>query len=257
MKYPKMILFDYGNTLLYEPDFDTLRGQKALLPYIKSNPHSRTPEEIVAFSDRLFAEMRKARAIGFEIHERQFQQLLYEYLKLEFTIPFTEVERIFWENTSPGKVMPGADKMLDFINRKRIRSGVISNISFSGQALAQRINRLLPHNQFEFVITSSEYGVCKPNRLLFELALQKSGLAVCDVWFCGDSLEADVTGAAQLGIFPVWYEDSTVENPWRKKSDMTVPAGEILHIENWNCLLRVLTRLESENADRHLETAGQ
>lgn len=26
MKYPKMIMFDYGHTLLYEPDWDPVRG---------------------------------------------------------------------------------------------------------------------------------------------------------------------------------------------------------------------------------------
>ena len=31
MKYPKMILFDYGRTLAYEPGWDSLRGNAALL----------------------------------------------------------------------------------------------------------------------------------------------------------------------------------------------------------------------------------
>ena len=32
---PKMILFDYGHTLLYEPGFDTLRGVEAIFKYVK------------------------------------------------------------------------------------------------------------------------------------------------------------------------------------------------------------------------------
>jgi len=28
MNKPKMIIFDYGHTLLYEPDFDFVRGEK-------------------------------------------------------------------------------------------------------------------------------------------------------------------------------------------------------------------------------------
>ena len=31
MKKPKMMIFDYGHTLCYEPPFDPLKGYKALL----------------------------------------------------------------------------------------------------------------------------------------------------------------------------------------------------------------------------------
>lgn len=34
MKYPKMILFDYGHTLLYEPGWDSVRGNEELLKYV-------------------------------------------------------------------------------------------------------------------------------------------------------------------------------------------------------------------------------
>lgn len=30
MKYPKMILFDNGHTLLYEPDWDSVKGNREL-----------------------------------------------------------------------------------------------------------------------------------------------------------------------------------------------------------------------------------
>ena len=37
MNKPKMIIFDYGNTLLYEPDFDFQRGEDALFKHVISN----------------------------------------------------------------------------------------------------------------------------------------------------------------------------------------------------------------------------
>ena len=48
MKKPSMILFDYGHTLCYEPNWDSVRGNKALLPYITKNPYNKTLEDIVA-----------------------------------------------------------------------------------------------------------------------------------------------------------------------------------------------------------------
>lgn len=241
MIYPKMILFDYGQTLLNEPGWDSLRGNEALLPYIKNN--SYTSQQINDTSQKLFDEISAARKLGFEMHERQFQRVLFESLGIELTVSYEEVEKIFWDHTSAGAVMPGAEEMLDFINAAGIRSGVISNISFSGSALTQRINRLLPRNRFEFIITSSEYMFRKPSRYLFELALKKAGLDASEVWFCGDNVKADVEGSAAAGLFPVWYENLTVENPWREEAG-TKPHFLHLHIHEWRELIGVLEEIK-------------
>lgn len=240
MNKPKMILFDYGNTLLYEPEFDFLRGEEALFPYITRNENGLTPKQVDDFSQELFERISAVRGIGFELHERQFQQYVYEYLGIEFSIPLPEVERILWENASPGAPMPNVETMLDYIHANKIRSGVISNIGWSGTALTERIRRLLPRSKFEFVMASSEYLFRKPSPFLFELALKKARLNAEDVWFCGDNIRADVEGSAAVGIFPVWYEDLKTENPWREQNEREVPSCAHCHIADWLDLIDVL-----------------
>ncbi len=240
MNKPKMILFDYGNTLLHEPGFDFLRGVEALFQYIKSNKNGLTPKEVNDFSQELFKKICAVRDLGYELHDRQFQRFLYEYLEIEFSIPLSEAERILWGNVSTGALMPNVDKMLDYINANGIRSGVISNIGWSGAALTERINRLLPQNRFEYILASSEYMFRKPNPLLFELALKKAGLHAADVWFCGDNIMADVEGSAAVGIFPVWYENEEIENSWRIQNKGVTPSCEHLHIHDWRQLIEVL-----------------
>ncbi|MHB8963352.1 MAG: hypothetical protein ACYC5K_09400 [Saccharofermentanales bacterium] len=64
---PKMILFDYGHTLLYEPGFDFLLGEKMLAEHIRSNKHGVTSEQITAFAAKVFAEIGENQpAIAFE-----------------------------------------------------------------------------------------------------------------------------------------------------------------------------------------------
>ncbi|HHY64203.1 MAG TPA: HAD family hydrolase, partial [Clostridiaceae bacterium] len=87
MVYPEMIIFDYGHTLLYEPGFDTLRGEKALLKYVKSSRKTYTAEEINGFAKTIFREISTVRSMGYELHEWQFRKFLYEYLGIEFSIP--------------------------------------------------------------------------------------------------------------------------------------------------------------------------
>jgi len=245
-----MILFDYGHTLLYEPGFSTLRGEEALYKYISVNRDNLSPEEIHAFSSKLYEEARVARDMGFELSEWQLRKMLYEYLGIELSLSMEEAERIFWDHTSYGDVMPQADIMIDYINAQGIRSAVISNISFSGKALTERINRLLPNNRFEFIIASSDYGFRKPNPLLFQLALRKAGIDASEVWFCGDNVIADIEGASSAGIFPVWYEDLTLENPWTKKLKGLRPGCRHLHIHEWRELIEILESLKNGDKDR-------
>jgi putative hydrolase of the HAD superfamily len=243
MKKPKMILFDYGHTLLYEPDTDFLRGETALFNYIKSNKHNLTPQQVCDFSQDLFEKIGKAREVGLELHEWQFQRFLYEYLEIEFTITYPEAENIFWYNVSAGAVIPEADRIIDYINANGIRSGVISNIGWSGAALTERINRLLPQNRFEFIIASSEYMFRKPSPMLFELALKKAGLPASDVWFCGDNAKADAEGSAAVGITPVWYDAVPKERYRITQNNGAAPNCDHLCIHKWNDLIRILEKL--------------
>ena len=52
----------------------------------------------------------------------------------------------------------------------------------------------------DFVITSSDYFIRKPNYILFHIALQKAGLHANEVWYCGDNPQADIEGSSQVGI---------------------------------------------------------
>ena len=243
LRRPQMIVFDYGGTLLYEPDWDPRRGNEALFRHIKTNKNNLTPQELHDFSQRLFAQLSQVRSLGFEIHEWQFQRLLYEYLEIELALTPPEAEKVFWDHTSFGAPMPGAERMIDFINHQGIRSGVISNISFSGQTLAERINRLLPNNRFEFILASSEYGIRKPNRLLFDLAQKKAGLDPSTMWFCGDNQHADIAGAASANIFPVWYRDRSVDDPFMLKDTADEPTCARLDIFHWDEMIEILESL--------------
>jgi len=243
MKLPKMILFDYGDTLIYEPSHDYLRGQRAVCDYIKNNKNNLTPEQINDFSEALYQKLSIVRDIGIEMHEWHFERFLYDYLEIELSISMKEAEKIFWYNASPELPMPNIVKLLDYINERDIISGVISNIGFSGGTLSERINEILPRNKFKFIIASSEYMYRKPNPMLFELALKKAGIDAENTWFCGDSLRADIIGANSAGMFPVWYDNQSIENPWRIQNNDVDPGCEYLHIQDWNELIEILEGL--------------
>ncbi|MDW7656983.1 MAG: HAD family hydrolase [Bacillota bacterium] len=242
MKYPKMIIFDYGHTLCYESYFDSGLGSEALLKHAVSNKNNLNAVEVSAFSQQLFAQFQAVRQMGVEVHEHQFSRLLYEYLEIELALSPLEAETVFWDAAAPGELMPHAADMLRFIKAKEIHSGVISNISFSGKALSSRIEKLLPDHHFEFILASSEYGIRKPNALLFELALKKAGLSPDEVWFCGDNVHADIEGAARVGIYPIWFT-SPLECPYRTNSLIDTPECDHRQISDWRELIELVDAL--------------
>lgn len=243
MYKPKMVFFDYGRTILRESGYDNLRGTQVLMEYATSNPYNWSPKQVNDFAACLWQRVcAPARALGYELPNSRFCKLLYSLLQIEFCLTPSQQEQIFWDNVSPGAVTPHITNLLEYLSKNGIRTGVISNLSFSGESLQSRVKQLLPNSAFEFFIASSDYLMRKPHPLIFTLALAKAGLTAGEVWHCGDDPVKDVAGAAAAGIFPIWYKSSPYDEPLglpRKP-----PKCPHLAIEDWSELIDALQRLE-------------
>jgi putative hydrolase of the HAD superfamily len=234
-----MIIFDYGQTLINEKSFDGLKGTEAVLRVAANNPNNIKAEEIKSFADELNKEMGRYginsdKLYMFEIHQHSFQNYLYEYFGIEITKSSEEVEHIFQEAAFCTEPTQNIRELLKCIENKGIRTAVISNISFSGSLLSNRISKHIPNHKFEFILASSEYAFRKPHKRIYELALRKAKLDASDVWYCGDNAFCDVDGAASCGIFPVWYKGAMHE------SNKAVPEKDCLKINHWDELINIL-----------------
>ena len=208
MARPKMILFDYGGTLLCEPDWDHLRGEKAVFEHVISNPHNCSPEALSAWEQEYIRSRWFLREHGVELQLMQMLRLKYELHGIRLDIPWEDAEYLLWSNSSlmtEKCVYPNIRQALDFLHKEGIRTGVVSNLGWSGVSLRKRIDALLPDNHFEFVITSSDYGIRKPDARLFQIALNRAGLAPEEVWYCGNDEFKDIRGAISAGMIAVHY----------------------------------------------------
>lgn len=237
MNKPKMILFDYGQTLVNEAKFDGVKGTEAVLAYAIENRHNLTAEQIQGEANAINRGLgrfdpAKRHLFQLEVPNHMFSKYLYESLGIKVTLSSEEIDRIFWNAASPGKITDGIGEFLYYLKEHNIRTGVISNISFCGNIVEERINRLLPDNEFEFIIATSEYMFRKPNKRIFDLALEKAGLLAEDVWYIGDQYECDIVGAKNAGLKPIWYLGA-IDMNYEKKDD--VPT-----IERWSELINLL-----------------
>lgn len=240
MNKPKMILFDYGGTLMYEPDFMPENGNKAIYPYISDNPHNVTLEEFSDYLLTLFDEIRALRGEMIEIHEHTFLRNVFEHFNIKLSIPIEEAEWIIWNGISKAVATPGATEMLHKLQSNGIRTGVISNLCWSEKALSRRLNLSFPEHKFEFILTSSEYIFRKPDQHLFDMAIRKSMLQASDIWFVGNDKAVDVIGAKNAGLIPVFYDDRTILSTIHEKNDRICLDFTHLRLDSWNDLTSAL-----------------
>ena len=241
MKLPKMILFDYGQTLVNERKFDGVKGTEAVLKHAIKNKYNKTAREVQAEADAINQELGrfdplKKHLFQIEVPNHMFTSYLYESLGIELSLSHQETDKIFWDAAAPGVPTEGIEDFLKFLNEQGIRTGVISNIAYSGEAVAERISSLLPEHEFEFILATSEYMYRKPHKRIFQLALEKAGLPAEDVWYIGDQYECDVVGSGNAGIMPVWYIGA-IDLPYSDKED-------VLTIKNWKELHNIILQLK-------------
>ena len=239
MKKPKMIMIDYGQTLISETGYDPEKGTAAVMQYAVGNKHCRSAQEVQAAAyavrDELGRSDPKTRHMfNTEIPNHMFTAYLYKSVGVELSLTPPEIDRVFWDAASPGKPTAGIEDFLAFLKEKHIRTGVISNIPYCGEVVSERINRMLPQNDFEFIIATSEYLFRKPHRRIFELALEMADLSADDVWYIGDHYECDVAGSRNAGMFPVWYTGAVNVDTTRDDGVMTV--------SHWDQLAKALSQ---------------
>ena len=101
-KRPSMILFDYGHTLLYEPGWDSLRGNRELLKHAVKNPNRCTAEDVQREIDAVFAEVDRVREeLGYEIPCTTADRLSFGHLGIELDLTPLGHEIVFWTAARP------------------------------------------------------------------------------------------------------------------------------------------------------------
>lgn len=240
MQLPKMILFDYGQTLINEQKFDGVKGTAEVLKYATKNKYNRTAEDVQAAADAINNELgrfdpERRHLQQVEIPNCMFSPYLYESMGIELSLSHKERDKKFWDAASPGKPTEGILEFLDFLKKQGVRTGVISNITYCGEVVKERIDSMISNHEFEFIIATSEYMFRKPNKRIFELALEKADLRPEDAWYIGDNYECDVVGAGNAGIFPVWYVGA--------KEGTYEPREDVLTICVWKELQEMMQAL--------------
>ena len=124
---------------------------------------------------------------------------------------------------SPTKtnLFEGSEKVLAYL-KKKYALHIISNGFKETTLTKMSLSGLNPY--FQNVIISEDVGVNKPDKAVFEYALNKAGAIKEESIMVGDSIEADVRGAQAFGMKAIFF------NPLNREKPVDV-LWQITHLE--------------------------
>lgn len=209
------VFFDYGETLIHEIYFNPLKGTKAVLKY--SNKPNFDVEIIQELAKKYSYEQRMYQKEGeeenyLEIPNRLFQHYLYDYYDIQINLSDEEMEKIFWNIAAPYEKIDGAQELLEFLMKRNIKIGVVSNISFNKKLLTERLYRIYPNIKFDVIVTSADYCIRKPNSLIFDIACTIAHVDKTKTIYIGDQIKADYEGANNAGLRGLLISDMYFSN---------------------------------------------
>jgi putative hydrolase of the HAD superfamily len=224
---PDAILFDLWGTLISADRFDPVRGNAALIALCEG----AGPADLARLNERgrsvVTALEGREDHSSLEYTQASLFRLLTESLGLHLRVSLDEAEWAFWDASTDVRLIDGVAEMLAGITTRGIRTAVISNSSFTRTTIERELTRRGIRSFFELVISSADYGIRKPDPIIFEAALSRMGLAAGQAWFAGDHVRYDIEGAHGARLFPVAF------NP---RSTIPASVGEHAVITRWDQL---------------------
>lgn len=153
----------------------------------------------VRSADAVREAVEKARASATSSDRRRLYIEIFRELAFD-----TEVERLsasLWEacqRVDPPVVAPGAVAALELLRGAGATLGVITN---ADGAVRDVLAKLGIARYLDVVMTPSQAGATKPDRRIFEAALQEAGVPASRAWHVGDDPVGDAEGAGDAGLF--------------------------------------------------------
>jgi HAD superfamily hydrolase (TIGR01509 family) len=217
---PKVVLFDMDDTV-----FDhSLTCRDALAALRRETGHFRarslveTWREYDRLLDLTHTDVMLGRRTSDDVRTERFLRLA-EWAGRPVDAPtareFSRTYRAHYQRLR--RPVPGAPEILQRL-RGRTRLGIVTNNTRREQE--EKLEYLGLTRSVDFLVTSEEVGVAKPDPAIFRVALERAEARPAEAVMIGDSWGSDVLGARAAGIPAVWF------NRFRKPRPEAVEVPE-------------------------------
>ena len=203
MTRARAIFFDLGETLVTQNIEDNLVTMKALEKISEILPHSKSPAELFSIYQQGYKvneAFRTRHHVEIPI-QAWMVQLLRRTLNHEPEDSLVEqaIKIIGFARAENAVVFPDSKAVLEKLSKRRIRLGVISNVS-SHDVAVEILRKVGLLEYFDVVVTSAFVGIRKPDPGIFLYALMQFKLQPREAVIVGDSERHDVWGGMITGM---------------------------------------------------------
>jgi putative hydrolase of the HAD superfamily len=239
----KGLIFDLGNTLMYfAGDWPEvfMVADKAMVKYLVQTGCDLD-------QDRFALEFRDQLREYYVAREQEHVELTTAHILKNLltehgypSVPDQVVERAlesFYQETQ-AYWLPEQDASatLAALKSQDYHLGVISNASDDAD-VQNLVDKAEVRPYLDFVLSSASCGIRKPNPEIFNIALKRWGFSPQEVAMVGDTLDADVLGGKNAGLYTIWITRRVGVSPNPAKLDHIQPDATIQTLAELPALL--------------------
>lgn len=199
----KTVIFDVDNTLYSYTDahreaFDALAAyaekELSLSRQDFEQLHRETERRLKSYMGNVAA-----------LHNRCIRyQVMLESRGIPLHPHVLEMSGLYWNTLLEAAVLScGAPETVKALKEQGMRIGIGTDMTARMQFKKLEVLGLLPY--VDFLVSSEEAGVEKPEAAFFARCVEKAGCQADECLFVGDNLNKDVLGALDAGLHAVWY----------------------------------------------------
>lgn len=162
-----------------------------------------------------------------ELYRARREVLVLGLRELGWDVPEAEIFRVAdaYTDAKEQAVAPLEDAV-SVVHQLRQLGYRLALLTNGGSEFQRRkIQRYELGSLFDAILVEGEWGVGKPHPSVFEEALRLLNVDASEVWMIGDNFDADICGAAKVGIRGVWVHHGRTAPPGAVR-----PLYSIAHI---------------------------
>jgi HAD superfamily hydrolase (TIGR01662 family) len=208
-RFLRAILFDLGGTLMYAQNpwkpFEA-RADEALADRLRTLGVDIPSSFAAEFRERVTEYYEEREQSLFEttyfsvvrgmLIERGFTQITEAVIR-------SALDALFSVTQENWALEEDAVLTLKLLESAGYRMGLVSNAG-DNQDVFRLVERFRIEPYFDFILTSAACSYRKPHPRIFELALTHWNIPAQDTVMIGDTLEADILGAHNAGLYSIW-----------------------------------------------------